>query len=551
MGTINSTYRLCKGARVNAFYSNQVLKEYRGNPSIEALPPINSKEEVIRKLSRVPDYNEEERELEAHYRFHCIQKLFNFFEPLQKHIDIEQRFSRVIRQGYISRNPIGTEYATSLQNGYKNIQDGVYDFEYSNNGARASGFTIIGISGIGKSKTIERVLSLYPQVIHHTKYKNQNLNLYQLAWVKLDCPFDGSLKGLCINFFDAVDQLLGTDYLRKFGTGKNTIDMMMPRMEQIANLHSIGVLVIDEIQHLSLAKSGGSSKMLNFFVTLVNTIGIPVILIGTTKALPILQGEFRQARRGSGQGDILWDRMKNDGYWKLLMQGMWGLQWTKKENPMTQELIDTIYDESQGIVDIAVKLYAMSQIKAIATGKEIITSATIRQTAKESFGLVRPMIEALRSGNRDAILQYQDITPLDFDEMVSECISSITSFSKIKDDNDIEIIEEYAVLKLVELGIDSKISKLCVREVIEANAGNMDKLFIVKEAMKIAFEKEQNIPDEGIRIKRVNTKLDARDLRNIVSIGKKNSMSAYEALRDAGYIKNPIDEFIKRDDEGA
>lgn len=348
-----------------------------------------------------------------------------------------------------------------------------------------------------------------------------------------------------------MDQLLGTDYLRKFGTGNNTVDMMLPRMEQIATLHSIGVLIIDEIQHLDLAKSGGSEKMLNFFVTLVNTIGIPVILIGTTKALPILQGEFRQARRGSGQGDVLWDRMKNDGYWKLLMQGMWGLQWTKNEIPMTQELIDTIYDESQGIVDIAVKLYAMSQIKAIATGKEIITSAIIRQTSKESFGLVRPMIEALRSGNRDAILQYQDITPLDFDEMVSECISSIASFSKTKKNDDIKIIEEYAVLKLVELGIEAKLSKFCVQEVIEANEGNLDKLFIVKEAMKIAFEKEQNKSDEGISVKQVNTRLDAKDLRNIVTIGKKNSMSAYDALKNEGYIKNPIDEFIKRADEGA
>ena len=36
----------------------------------------------------------------------------------------------------------------------------------------------------------------------------------------------------------------------------------------------VGILVIDEIQHLSEAKGGGSDKMLNFFVTLVNTIGL-------------------------------------------------------------------------------------------------------------------------------------------------------------------------------------------------------------------------------------------------------------------------------------
>ncbi|MFT8347313.1 ATP-binding protein [Clostridium saccharoperbutylacetonicum] len=547
---ISNSYRLCKGESVNAIYSEQALKEYKGNPSIEALPPIYSKAEVIRRLSKIPDYNEEERNLEEHYRFHCIQKLFDFFEPLQKHIDIEQRFSRVIRQGYISRNPIGTEYATSLHEGYKRIKAGEYDYVSSiRKSAKASGFTIIGISGIGKTTTIERILSLYPQVIHHTEYKGENLNLYQIPWLKLDCPFDGSLKGLCINFFQAVDELLGTDYLRKFGVGRNSVDTMLPRMEQIANLHSIGVLIIDEIQHLSLAKSGGSSKMLNFFVTLVNTIGIPVILIGTTAALPILQGEFRQARRGSGQGDLLWHRMKNDGYWRLLMQGMWPLQWTKKENPLTEEIINTIYDESQGIIDIAVKLYAMAQIKAIVSGKELITPKIVRHTAKESLQLVQPMLEALRSGDKIEISKYQDITPIDFSQIYTESIAKASTHSSNKMVDEIEIIEEYAVLKLVELGIDANIAKLSVREAITTNPRNLDKIFLVKAAMKIAFEKEQDKLKENVKekAKKGKRKLQENDLRYIVDMGKKNLYSAYEALNKAGYIKDPVAEFINKE----
>ncbi|MBN1062511.1 ATP-binding protein [Clostridium botulinum] len=68
----------------------------------------------------------------------------------------------------------------------------------------------------------------------------------------------------------------------------------------------MGMLIVDEVQHLSTAKSGGAEKMLNYFVTLINTIGVRVILVGTRKALEILESEFRQARRGSGQGDIIW-----------------------------------------------------------------------------------------------------------------------------------------------------------------------------------------------------------------------------------------------------
>ena len=51
----------------------------------------------------------------------------------------------------------------------------------------------------------------------------------------------------------------------------------------------------------------GSERMLNFFVTLVNTIGLPVILIGTPEAIGVLQEKFRQARRGSGLGDMVFE----------------------------------------------------------------------------------------------------------------------------------------------------------------------------------------------------------------------------------------------------
>ena len=61
-------------------------------------------------------------------------------------------------------------------------------------------------------------------------------------------------------------------------------------MRQISNHHAIGLLVIDEIQHLSVNKSGGAEKMLNFFVTLVNTVGLPVVMVGTPKARFIFEG---------------------------------------------------------------------------------------------------------------------------------------------------------------------------------------------------------------------------------------------------------------------
>ncbi len=100
--------------------------------------------------------------------------------------------------------------------------------------------------------------------------------------------------------------MIGTDYFKKYGRSPNSVSSMVTRMGQIARLHCLGVLIIDEIQHLLSTKGDASEKMMNFFVTLINEIGIPVMMIGTMRARALLQKDFRQARRGSGQGDMVW-----------------------------------------------------------------------------------------------------------------------------------------------------------------------------------------------------------------------------------------------------
>ncbi|MGP3562720.1 TniB family NTP-binding protein [Geobacillus sp. BK01] len=180
-----------------------------------------------------------------------------------------------------------------------------------------------------------------------------------------------------------------------------------------------GILVVDEIQHLSLARSGGSAQVLNFFTTLINTAQIPVLLVGTPKSLKVLTSEFRQARRSlSGHGGFLWDRLKKDENWALFLSGLWQYQWTRHVEGLTQELSDVMYEETQGIPDIAVKLFAMTQVRAMVTGKERITADLIRKVAKEQLKLIRPMLDALRDGRKTQMLDYGDIAVPDMSDFL-------------------------------------------------------------------------------------------------------------------------------------
>lgn len=377
---------------------------------------------------------------------------------------------------------------------------------------------------------MEKVLSLYPQTILHTRYNNAPMFLTQLVWAKLDCPFDGSLKGLCMSFFDYVDNVLGTDYAKKFSVYRMTVDQALPRMAQIARAHCLGVLVIDEIQHLNQAKSGGQAKMLNFFVTLVNMVGVPVVLIGTTKAKPILQSEFRQARRSSGQGALIWERMQNDISWEVMLRAMWKNQWTQRRTELTDELKNVLYDESQGIIDIAVKLYAMAQIKAIADRTEIITVKDIKEVAAEKLRFVKPMLDALRSGDAKKLAQYEDIAPISVEDYLAAQSARITAAAPSFRKNEALSLEEQAVLKLLEMDIPSKVARSSVRKVIGKSTAGQPLSSVVKKAFKLSL----NMESEKEQSDRIEQSGDLRSTAN---------GNPYDNLKNSGTIAETTDEF--------
>ena len=191
------------------YTESKFLSEFKGNPLIEALPPIlDDSDEVIDMLSHNDGHHDGERQFKPRDRMQCVLRLFRYFQPLEQHLDIEERFSLCIRQGYLHRSPLSPEYAKALSDGYKTIKSGGYELPVSYN-PTGWGFTIIGLSGVGKTSAVTRVLNLYPQVIVHSRYRDIPLVLKQIVWLKLDCPHDGSLKGLCMEFLKPLMMLPG------------------------------------------------------------------------------------------------------------------------------------------------------------------------------------------------------------------------------------------------------------------------------------------------------------------------------------------------------
>lgn len=523
---MNSTF-------IHANYNNQVIEEYKGNPLIEALPPIYSKEEVIAKLSYYPMFDVSEREMESHHRFHLIQRLFNIFQVFPIHLQLNDKIGTLIRQGYVGRNPLKSEFARGFTDKFPEIQN---QNQIWVNDTSPKSMTCIGISGMGKTSTITRILNCYPQVLVHSNYKGNPFSFTQLVWLQLNCPHDGSVKGLVNQFFISIDNILGTDYFDKFGrSNKLSVNTLMPIMTTVCRGIGLGFISIDEVQHLSL-KGVGAKLMLNFFVTLSNILSIPICLIGTPSAMNVLQREFRQARR-SGQGDMIFNRMENDAYWHLFVETLWNYQWVRKPVELTEEFVDTLFECSQGIIDICIKIYALSQIRAISTAREELSPRLISQVANENLKLVQPMLTALRSGDIHEIAKYEDIyfpfeTAVERERIELEKNSFINASKAINKTVSKEQLQEEAVFRLNLLGLSKGKAKHAVKLILKEKT-----VQDVNELARLAYQYSLSDLKENAEKLREDSR---DDLRTIVKEGKEKGLSAYQSLKQAGIIKTLV-----------
>ncbi len=408
--------------KVQAVYQDTNVPSYKDNPFIEALPPLLEAYSQTRHLKSGYIPSLEDINASRVIRSHSIARLSDeFFQPLNNHILLTERISLMIRGGYVGRNPRTGDLQKHLQNGYERIQKGDLEaFRFETVKSTAQSMVLIGCSGHGKTTSLIRTLSSYPQVIYHS-----DLNIEQVVYLKIDCSHNGSLKEICLNFFRALDQVLDTNYEKQYGLKRYNIQALLTKMSQLANAHALGLLVIDEIQHLSRSKSGGSQEMLNFFVTMVNTIGVPIMLIGTPKAREIFEADFRSARRGAGFGAIFWEPLPEyinnqlNPEWVAFTDNLWKQQLlSQRDEFLSDDIRHVWYDLSQGIIDIVVKLFILAQLRAIATNKERITSKLLRQIYNEELKPVHPMLDALRSGNIEKISRYSDLVIPEMDRKV-------------------------------------------------------------------------------------------------------------------------------------
>ena len=549
--------------RMNAIYSTPCLPEYEGNPFIEALPPLLEPTELYKKLYSPINYNDEERKLSKSKRIQILNRLKHFFIPNNFHVELYNKVYMALTSGYEEKNPFNPENVRkkcNIRRKYFNYDVDISDFYVDeeiddNEGTTSNGLCIFGTSGVGKTVSTNKILSLFPQFIRHTEYKGNSLIDNQIVYIKLECPTDGTIKSLCNAFFNKLDEIIdNAQYFKNFGGDRR--GTMVQNMPNAAINENIGLIVIDEIQHLARTKIK-AEELLDFLVEIINTIQVPILVIGTNKAYGLLQNNLRGPRRIGGSGFMSWDRIIDKNEWRTFMTALWQYQWTQEKVPLSDKLIDLFYQHSQGIIDFAVKLFTFTQANAIYNGHEKIDSHTINETAKKDLALTKKMREAIKSGDKDLMALYEDILIPDMEDKLNalakfsekeEIIKQTFALDRMvleqrKEDLYLELFNK---MQKMALG-DTNLLKKALHEVLIAV--DMTKSFteIENDAQGLFMEKFRdkilNEKQKPQKIKNINSyKKD--DLRSVIGKSKKTNKDVYTVLLEMGYIKSPK-EFIK------
>ena len=382
----------------NAVYHDVFLEDFTGNPLVECLPPEVSPEDYPGCLLVTPPYSEESRNASPQARLQYLQRIAQVHIPTKEDSMIMLSLRRCLSWGYAGRNPMGfAVVARALGEKGVGMTPGLERYLKSFN-APIYGFPVLGVSGVGKTTSIDNVLSLYSQVIHHTEYRGIPFNALQLVWLKVECPGDGTPKGLCTAILHGIDHALGSDYTQQIVRNRMSKDVLLIKVSQLVQSLHLGILLIDDIQNICSAKDQVSEELLSFMVSMANNLKIPVVMIGTPKILKLLQKEFQQAKRATGEGEVRMNLMKeNSTEWNRFLSAIWHYQYTARTVRLTPAMNKAF---------LASTLYKIVQDDAIISNRETFSAKDVHRVADEKLGMTAQKRRAMLSGEDVELEMY-------------------------------------------------------------------------------------------------------------------------------------------------
>lgn len=353
---------------MKATYNNDGIK----NRFIEALPPMMSGAELAKAVARYPNsvYNVPELgNLSRTKRLVMVNQLLGLYQPTSFTMQLYVQLYCAIQSAYLHQN--------------KNAA-----------GTPGFCFSVVGVSGIGKTRTLETLLDLFPQYIEHENYCGTPVQDSQIVYIYVQTPHNSSVRSICLSILDEVDRISGSDYMEQYLRRRATTDILVSHISRICRHLHVGLIVIDEIQN---ARNRAGLNFLDFVVQLANATKASICFVGTPLAIEPLEKQMRSARRATG---FRLDPYHFDGEFNLILDAMWRTQYLKNYQPLTEDIRKYLFEKCGGITDVLVKLIYYGQRRAIESGTE---KMTIPLFEKVSSDILKMELDSMNKGLLESV----------------------------------------------------------------------------------------------------------------------------------------------------
>lgn len=537
-----------------ATYIAQRLPHFRDNKLIEALPAPLTDAQLIDLMTSLPEYSPEQLEWTAHERIQLIMQLSHFSIPMKRHMELGRKIDSMLREGYVGCDISLLAKSMTIQKtiDFLKLPDRNYH-SILRDGPQLSSL-LMGLPGMGKSTSTKKLLSAYPRVIYHPTH-----NLYQIPYLRVELPSDGmSVKEMCLKIFSEVDKRIpGVSYRATYQKlSQRTAGELLEALAKVMINHVVGILVVDEIQNLTNAKKT-SSVLMTELVSICNCLSVPILFIGTNKAVRLFSSDFHHGRRACGKP---WNGLENPFHedsseeakaeWNEFAGILFHYQWVKHPVPFDAHFSRLLYDYSAGVFDIAIKLFAAAQTKAIHDRSERITTELLRKTYIEEFPVLHNMLDALRNGDLEQLATFPDIAPTNLQEVLQGIEKRLSrksnpAFSVKPDDK--TFIDRVAA-SLVAAGHDEEVAVEVAAEVAShPNVRNVrDGVNVATKllASPPSLSKPKKAKPSEALVEPANVEYEPLDYRYAIQKAQQSSTKIYAQLQAEG-IARPLEELLE------
>lgn len=395
--------------RLHVVQSPSPGRETESNPLLRGIPDPADDRALIRLIGHDPFRDRDWVRREATAR-RLPDILRSVFVPTPASLELARTLLDALHNGYDRRDPRNPGVWASF---YKD-SDAVTYGEASPTFADA--VAIAGITGLGKSHQVNRVLSVLPQTIHHKNLGGRLADITQIVWIYIDMSTAGGLEALLLELLEKIDTLLGRqEYRAQHATTRVNIDKLINTLIRALKTHFCGMLVLDEVQRLNFGQKQASERVRNLMLKLLNS-GIPVVLIGNPLGLQFneKQGVSAQLiRRLKANGRVRLNPADapDDEEWITLVRGLWRCQILPEPSSLTGDHFKLLYRLTGGFPNCLAHLLACSQQRAIAKGVSQLTLDLIEQTARSNPMLneMRALIEAFVTRDAFKLRAFSDV----------------------------------------------------------------------------------------------------------------------------------------------